>query len=296
VICAAACPTLPEFFEQVYLPCRLVGCSADTIEQYRLAVKHWASVHPNLPIASIDALTVAKFQAAMIVGRSPASVNAYTRPVKAILRLSADQDNRLIERPPAVKMIPERRRPPLAITIDELTKIMVYVSTLAGSIAGYRRADWWRAVLLTAWETGLRLKQLMRLRTVDLLWEDCGIFSQAEDAKDREGDWFPLQTRTLDAVRVVYDQSRETLFPSAYAPSTAGKHLRSILDQSGIYAPRGSGMAFHRLRRSKASYTELAGGDAQRVMGHSARSVTERYLDPRIVGRAKQPPMPMPAI
>jgi hypothetical protein len=38
------------------------------------------------------------------------------------------------------------------------------------------------------------------------------------------------------------------------------------------------------------------GGDATRALGHSDRSVTERYFDPRIVGTARQLFMPSPLL
>jgi hypothetical protein len=37
------------------------------------------------------------------------------------------------------------------------------------------------------------------------------------------------------------------------------------------------------MRRSVASYFKQAGGDATELLDHSARSVTQAYLDPRIV-------------
>jgi len=104
----------------------------------------------------------------------------------------------------------------------------------------------------------------------------------------------PYRRIRLGALLVIWSPDRDLLFPRRVTIGTVGRWFRRILDDSGIYAPKGCGMRFHRIRKSKASYTELAGGDAQRALGHSARSVTERYLDPRIVGRAKQPAMPRP--
>lgn len=296
MICARH-STLAKYFEEVYLPQRLVCASADTIEHYRLALKHWAAVHPSLKIQHITSRHIAEFQQYLANGRSAASVNSYTRPIKAILRFAAeDEEQVLLGQLPKIRMVHERRNSPLALTIEEFSKILARVAALSGQMCGYPAADWWTAVLLTAWETGLRMRALISLRTVDLLWEDQGIFSQADVAKDREAAWFSLQPATLEAIKKIYDPMRELLFPRTLAMSTIGKKFRGILDTSGIYAPRGAGMCFHRIRRSKASYTELAGGDAQRALGHSSRSVTERYLDPRIVGRINQPMMPLPQL
>jgi integrase len=287
-------PTVPAFWLSVYRH-TLVCASPDTLQHYQLAVNHWERVHPELPISLVDSRAILAFQNALSCGRSAATVNSYTRPIKAILRLAASEECGLLAKVPKIRRISERKRSPLALTVEEFGKVLAYVGMLTQTEGGYPAADWWRAVLLTCWESGLRYTALMSVRTVDLLWGDAGFFSQADVAKDKEAQWFPLQPATLEAIRAIYDPIREHLFPRSHAISTLGKRFRAILDASGIYAPRGAGMRFHRLRRSKASYTELAGGDAQRALGHSARSVTERYLDPRIVGRTKQPPMPLPS-
>lgn len=294
MICAARSITVPAFFEAVYCLQRLICSTADTLEHYRLALRHWAMVHPGLPISSVDSRAIAEFQQAISLGRSAATVNSYTRPIMAIVRMATEEDQGLLERVPKVRKVREREKSPLALTIEEFSTILAHVRTLPGEMGGYPAPDWWLAVLLTCWESGLRFTALMSVRTVDLLWSNCGFFSQADVAKNKKADWFPLQPVTLDAIRKIYDPIREWLFPRSLALSTTGKRFRAILDAAGLYAPKGSGMRFHRIRRSKASYTELAGGDATKALGHSARSVTLRYLDSRIVGRTKQPPMPMP--
>ncbi len=295
MICTVATPTLSEFFESYYLPLRLVGAKDGTLRNYRQALTHWRRICGDSRLSEVDSMSIAKFRRGMAT-RSAATVNGYPRPIMAMLRLAAQDDVCLIDRTPSVRLLREPRRSPLALTIDEFAKVLAAARRWPCPIAAYPAVDWWEAVLLTDWETGLRLEALFALRSVDLLWDDRGIFSQAEAAKDREADWYALQPATLDAIRRIYDPCRETLFPLDVQVKTVGKWFRAVLNTSGIYAPKGCGMRFHRLRRSKASYTELAGGDAQRALGHSSRSVTVRYLDPRIVGRAKQPAMPMPSL
>jgi hypothetical protein len=59
-----------------------------------------------------------------------------------------------------------------------------------------------------------------------------------------------------------------------------------ILKRAGLPHDRKS--KFHRMRRTVASFFEAAGANATALLGHSARSVTEGYLDPRLV-RTPQP-------
>ncbi len=147
---------------------------------------------------------------------------------------------------------------------------------------------------MVAWDTGLRHRALLLLTTDDWTPAPVGISCQAETQEDAEGQWFPLPPDTAAAVEPLLAGGRVgLLFPREVAIETIGRWFRRILDGSGIVAPHGSGMRFHRLRRSKASYTKLAGGDATAALGHSTSSVTARYFDPRILG-AGMAVMPRP--
>jgi hypothetical protein len=133
---------------------------------------------------------------------------------------------------------------------------------------------------------------LLSVLTIDLLAD--GLLVRAESQKTATGQWCQLPVETIEAVQRIVVPSEPLLFHPGVKPEQVGRWFRVLLDRSGIFAPKGSGMRFHRLRRSKASYTEVAGGDAQTALQHSARSVTVRYLDPRITGVGRQPWMPKP--
>jgi integrase len=272
----------------------MVGAAAGTVENYRLALGHWKRVVGPLALDRIDARTVAAFAAELLRTLAPPSVNGHLRAVKAILRFAADDDLALILKAPKITMLREPRRVPLGFMIDEFSKILATATATPGRIGGSPAGVWWRALLLVAWETGLRYRALLSILAVDFLPEQGGLLVRAETQKDREGQWFFLPPNTIAAVQRIVVPSEPLLFHPGVKVEQVGRWFRSILDRSGIYAPKGSGMRWHRVRRSKASYTEAAGGDAQRALGHSARSVTERYLDPRIVGRGRQPWMPVP--
>jgi integrase len=275
--------TILWFFETVYLPMRLLACSSDTIESYRQSLKHLERFKPGVLLSEIDARFIANFQASLATKMAPASVNCYLRPIKAILNFAADEENALIEKAPKIRMLKEPKRTPLALTIDEFCRVINESQKVIREIGGIAGAAWWLALLLVAWETGLRYRALLSIRTIDFLPESGGLYARAETQKNGEGQWFFLPPETIAAVQKIMIPSEPLLFHPGVAPETVGRWFRVLLDQSKIYAPMGCGLRFHRIRKSKASYTELAGGDAQRALGHSCRAVTERYLDPRIV-------------
>lgn len=53
-----------------------------------------------------------------------------------------------------------------------------------------------------------------------------------------------------------------------------------LLRQAGL--PNGRRDKFHKIRRSVASWFEVAGGNATELLGHSGREITRLYLDPTI--------------
>ncbi len=293
-MCPGPCPTtLPNFFEKTYLPLRLTGSSPSTIATYRAAVKHWMRSMGAVPVGTINTTQFAAFQACLLdTGVGPVSNNTYCRHLMVLLRYAADEDVALLDRPPKWRKLKEPKRSPLAFTVDEFRKVLATARAQDGEVAGYPASDWWAALLLTCWDTGLRHSALLLLRSVDVVWDSGGLYCQAEAQKNNEAQWFDLSACALEAIRPIHETSRELLFPRDVSIDCVGRWFRNILNRAEIYAPKGAGQRFHRIRRSKASYTEILGGNPTQALGHSGRSVTERYFDPRIVTPVKQPPMP----
>jgi len=201
--------------------------------------------------------------------------------ITAILRFASEEDD--IGKAPRMRKLQEPKRVPLAFTADEFLAILSVTDRTTGTICGIPTNDWWRGLLCVGWEAGLRITALLSLASRDVLLDQSGLFSQAEDQKDKEADWYPLSPETTEAVRRIYDTRRTLLFPCHLTLNGLRRRFRTIMKRSGIYAPKGAGMAFHRLRRSTASYTAAAGGDATKKLCHSSPKITARYIDPRVV-------------
>ena len=278
--------TLTEFYWKVYLPTHRAGWAVATPQTYAVAVKRWGEFS-TADIGEINSRLLAEWQAWLLPGRSPVTVNNSLRIIRVILNYATDEDVGLLVRVPRAKKLREPHRVPLALTIAEFGKVLL-------AAAHEKRAPLWRAFLLTGWETGLRVRGLLSLRPVDVLFDSGGLYCQPSGMKNATAQWFALQPETLQAIRAIYSIENELLFAFRIAPRQLQRIMRRILDSCGIYAPHGPSMCFHRLRKSKASYTKLAGGSAMEAMGHSHPSVTAHYLDARICGSATQPRMPLP--
>jgi integrase len=292
LICAAPEPQLSEYFADAYRPLQLVGAPLTTLRGYQTALAQWSRWpgHPTMP--RTDSRAMARFAEWLLPDRSAATVNSYCKHILAILRFAADEDD--IAAAPKFRKLKEMKRVPLALTNEEFLRVLATAEQRRGTICGIPSPLWWGSLLCADYESGVRVTAMLSVASCDVLLDQGGFFCQAEPQKDREAAWYPLSPDTIQRIRRIYDPNRKLLWPLDVTPNALWRRFRTILNQSGIYAPKGCGLCFHRVRKSKASYTEAAGGDAQRALGHSARSVTERYLDPRIVGRAYQPPMPLP--
>jgi len=292
MICVAPEANLSRYVEQKFAPLRLVGKRPKTIEAYDTMLRVWNRTNSILPIDRIDDLTLAIWKQSLLKTIGPASVNCYMRHLMAILRFAKKKDD--IELVPEVEKMREPKRSPLALTLEEFKKVLATAEMWKRPIGGLPAKPWWRSLLLADWESGLRFTALLSIRSIDIIFASKGFICQADDQKDAEAMWFQLSDQTLSAIKEIYDPTREFLWPRHVKIAQVGRWFRQILDHAGIYAPKGCGLRFHRIRKSKASYTEALGGNPTQALGHSCRAVTERYLDPRIVSAAKQPPMPMP--
>lgn len=189
-----------------------------------------------------------------------------------------------------------------------------------GSVARVPAALFWRAFILTLWDTGCRKGALLKAAPNDFSPTRMLLWIRAENQKRRNEQVFPLSRQTVEALAamIVAQQPRnesatdkcgkiphlqhpnsdarnesatvaqqERLFPwqrDGFKGSqyrSLNRHFRRILKRAGLPT---TGKYFHRFRASRASYGELtAAGSAQSVLGHADVATTRRYLDPLIL-------------
>lgn len=151
-----------------------------------------------------------------------------------------------------------------------------------------RPAGFWRALILVIYDTGSRISAVMALRPADLDWRNRTVTLRAGTKKDRKCQVIGLDEQTFEALKAVYDPQRPYLFPWPYGHEkrdwrTLRNRYKEILRRAGL--PDDRIRLFHCIRRTTATELTIASeGDlsvARKQLGHSAESVTERYIDRR---------------
>lgn len=214
------------------------------------------------------------------IPRSPFSVNKERSNLLAMWRFAC-RKGFLTEWPDVAPEV-EPERIPQAWTADEIARLLHACERVVGTIGGVPAAAWWRALHLVCWDTGERIGAVR-----DLEWPHADLIGgymlvPAELRKGKRRDrLYKLAPDTVDALQGITLPIRASIFPWPYCRTYLWNRYGRLLRQAGL--PCGRLSKFHRIRRSVATHYEAAGGNATELLGHSSRSVTLAYLDPRII-------------
>lgn len=189
---------------------------------------------------------------------------------------------------PGVDRYPVPQLVPKAWTLEQLSRLWDACEAFDGDYCGVRAAAWWKAFHLTAWDSGERTSAILAIRSE---WIDLEAGTLEIPASVRKGGRKPatyqLKPATVSALRPLVTFGRKLAFEFPGCRATFYHHYTRLLKLAGL--PSGRTHKPQKLRRTFASFLELAGGDATDALSHSNRKVTkEHYLDPAIV--RKPPP------
>lgn len=272
--------SLDQFYRSYFAPLRLRSRSDNTRRLYETTLRTFTRFLGRVPV--LQDLTDDEVNRYLSwfrkLPRSPASTNKERSNILAIWRFAARK--RYVEEWPDVDPEIEPKRVPQAWTSDQVFRLFRTIKQETGLIAGIPAALWWEGLHLVGWDTGERIAALLGLQwaDVDLIgrWALCRAESRKGKREDR------IYRLALDTCEVLGKIRRPFVhvFEWPYCPNYIWQKYARILCRAGLPSDRRS--KFHRLRRTVASNFEAAGGDATALLGHSRRSITERYLDPRI--------------
>jgi integrase len=274
--------SLESFFADWFCPLFLRSRTDNTRRLYRTTIRTFGRFLARTPtLEDFSDLVVNRFlDWYRRTGHSPFSVNKERSNLLAMWRFAARK--RLVDEWPDVKAEVEPERVPQAWTADQIVRLMSACEVQTGTIGGVAAADWWRALHLVAWDTGERIGAIRDLEWVHADLVAGYMLVPAELRKGKRRDrLYRLAGDTIQALRKILLPKREKIFPWPYSRTYLWNRYSRLLRKAGL--PHDSKSKFHRMRRSVASHYEAAGGNATELLGHSSRSVTLAYLDPRIV-------------
>jgi integrase len=151
----------------------------------------------------------------------------------------------------------------------------------------FEPADWWRALLVTLWVSGMRIGAVMALKWSDVDLEAGTAMSRAKDNKSKKDQRVDLRAavellrklKSFDARVFPWDRDRTALYSHfAKLQTAAGIHLpcpgeHEHTDRCHLYG-------FHDFRRAHATYNygRVSDRDLQSQMGHASFATTQRYI------------------
>lgn len=181
---------------------------------------------------------------------------------------------------PTTPKIPEPERVPIAYGPEQIAHLFKSFELLDRRIEGIDESAWWFSLHMTEWDTAERITAL-----VSCEWEhlDNGwLIIPAELRKAKKKDKaYELHADTIAALEAIREPQRKRIWPWPYCKSYLWIRYKNIRQKFGL--PTDSRSSFHRLRKTVATHFEAAGGNATEFLGHSSRSVTMKYLDPRFL-------------
>jgi len=278
------CP-LESFYSKVFEPLFLRSRSENTRRLYRTTLRNIGRYLARQPLLSdLNDDTVNRFlDWFRRLPRSPFSVNKERSNLLAIWRFACRKN--YLKEWPDVLPDNEPERIPQAWTADEVFRLFASCEQEPGDIAGIPASQWWRILHLVCWDSGERIGAIVGLKWHNADLRSGHLLVPAELRKGgRRDQIYKLADDTILALKDFQHPKRDDIFPWSYCYTYLWKKYESILKRADLPTDRKS--KFHRIRKSVASHAEAAGGNATEILGHSQRSVTLAYLDPRIVPRS----------
>lgn len=272
--------TLDELMESTYFALNSRIRDEKTRHQYRVAMRNFREAIGHEPkLADLTDDNVTRLVILLSVRKLAAkTINERRGRINAMWAWLARRGT--VTTWPTVPPIPEPERVPVAWTREQLNQLFHAADRERLLIAGIPAPLWWRSLHFAAWDSGERITALISCCWPHLQGEWLHVPAELRKGKRRDRI-YRLATDTLACLDSIRTPPRERIWPWPYSPSYLWIRYRIIRQRAGLPTDRRS--AFHRIRRSVASYYEQAGGNATELLGHSSRHITRSYLDPTIV-------------
>lgn len=273
--------SVSQFLNSCYVPSK-IALSEITIEQYRIAVRQFDlwNGEPVMLDQLTEELLIGFLRSRRSEGKSARTVNNSRQVIIMLWRAAyrrRNSDNLRLCPTPApdtqdVGRLKEVKRMPTAWTLKEMARI------ISACEAAPVRSTWgvwhWRALILTQYDTSLRIGCLLKVERSALAGTTLVVPGELQ--KQSVDTSHQLHQQTIDAIERM--PSKRLLFPWPVTRRAIWPELKQILVAAGL--PFGRRDMFHRFRRTSYTmvYSILGGARATEHAGHSC-DLSDVYLD-----------------
>ena len=194
--------------------------------------------------------------------------------------------------PRRVRKIRPPESTPVAWTIEEIASLLRFCKMQKGFFPASRvpRAAFWRAFVMASYDTGLRLGDMLAIRTEQL--SEGGYFHLTVH---KTGRMITRRFRavTVDAIKDTYPPDREFIFGGVLERTWLIRRFSAMCRGAKL---RRVGSKY--LRKTSATWLEtIHPGGAMNHLGHNSPEIARKhYVDPRIVRRELPLPPAIPEI
>jgi integrase len=237
---------------------------------------------------------------------SPATVNKDLRHIKAALRVAYDWG--YLPKVPKFRMLREPEKLPRYVTPDHFATIYHDACPLAQLPRNpgqrYEPTEWWRALVVMAYMTGWRIRELLALRRDDLDLDAGTALTRHEDNKGKRDEVAELHSVVVEHLRRIVG-FHPLVFQWADNERALWEEFGRIQREAGInlpchanheHTPSCHVYGFHDLRRAFASVNapRLSAPVLQKLMRHKSFTTTLRYINLASELREAVDSMPVP--
>lgn len=261
-----------------------------------IALSHFERIVKPVKMLSVTDNAIARFVAARLTERgvqpkstiSPATINKDLRHLRAVLKKAHRWGYLPVLPEFREAFVREPARLPTYMTPEHFAAIYK-----AADVAKFPRdlpypaADWWRALLMTAYMTGWRVGALLSLKRSDVDLEAGIAVTCAEDNKGKRDQAIELHPVVLDHLKAIPSFEPQML-PWYHGRRMLFVQFARIQVTAGVKPARKPRYGFHDLRRGFATMNadRLTPDVLQALMQHKDYQTTQRYIN---IGRQLKP-------
>ncbi len=281
--------TLADLLDAEYVPRRL-NLKQSSADQIRYSIRsfgrflgHEACVH------DLTEMQVLRFLSARKLQTSLSTVKRERGDLMTLWNFAYKKRDgvRLYDVEPAeIERIIVPPKIPRAMSIDDISGILKVAGRLRGNMRGENiaRCDWYSSLILFLYDTGARITASLSVPPADIYLDDGYVLLEAKHSKTGIEQLVSLSEQTLAAIRKLYDDGRDFVWPYPWHRRRLWLDLHEICDAAGVRLLKGEG--FHVLRKTHATMAVKVHGwaRAQADLGHTNEQMTRRYVDPRLLG------------